>query len=406
VTILSQPNAPNKTRERRSQGQGSITKLADGRWRGRLDFGWEEKDGKRRRKRKVYYGRTERDVEGKLNRARVERARGLRPPTDERQRLGAFLTRWLHESVRFTVRPSSFDGYERLVRLHVAPHIADKVLARLDAQDLASLYGRLLDAGLNPNTVRHVHVVLHRALRQAERWGLIPRNVADLVDAPRAARQEMTVLTAEQSRRLLETAQDDPLYALYVLALTTGMRSGELLALKWADVDWERGALRIRRQIGRTSQGLAFSEPKTAKGRRTISLSALAVDALRGHRAAQVEARLQLGPYWRDEDLVFTNALRGPLERQNVHVRSWKPLLQRAGLPDIRFHDLRHSAATLLLSLGEHPKVVQERLGHATIAVTMDIYSHVMPELQRETAGKLDAVFTPVRDEDAPDRVL
>jgi Phage integrase, N-terminal SAM-like domain len=131
MPILSHENGPNKTRERRSQGQGSITQLADGRWRGRLDFGWDEKDGKRRRKRKVSYGRTERDVEGQLNRARVERARGLEPPTDERQRLGAFFTQWLNEVARFTVRPSSFDGYERLVRLHIVPQIGNKILARL-----------------------------------------------------------------------------------------------------------------------------------------------------------------------------------------------------------------------------------------------------------------------------------
>lgn len=160
-----------------------------------------------------------------------------------------------------------------------------------------------------------------------------------------------------------------------------------------ADIGWEKRCLYVRQQAGRTSAGLQNSEPKTSKGRRMITLPSIAMDALKEHRAEQLELRLSVGPKCVDNDLVFANLVGNPRERQNIQRRSFKPLLRKAGLPDIRFHDLRYSMATLLLSLGEHPKVVQERLGHASISVTMDTYSHVMPELQRETARKLDSVY-------------
>lgn len=166
-----------------------------------------------------------------------------------------------------------------------------------------------------------------------------------------------------------------------------------MAVLTWADVDLEAGSIQIRRSLGRTSSGWTLTEPKTAKGRRTVALPALAVDALKQHRVQQLEERLQVGRAWKDENRVFCNEVGGPLERGNVDRRSFKPLLKHAGLPIIRLHDLRHTAATLLLSLGEHPKVVQERLGHATISVTMDVYSHVMPDMQRRAAARLDGLF-------------
>lgn len=165
------------------------------------------------------------------------------------------------------------------------------------------------------------------------------------------------------------------------------------MGLRWQDVDLAAGSLSVRRTLVRTSQGWSWAEPKTAKGRRSIALPALAVEALRQHRVRQLEERLRAGGLWEDHDLVFPNHTGKPLERQNVFKRSFRPLLAKAGLPYIRFHDLRHSAATLMLSLGEQPKVVQERLGHSTIGVTMDTYSHVLPDMQRKAASRLDALF-------------
>lgn len=374
--------------KRRGRGEGAITRLPDGRWQARLDLGWQ--GGARRRK--AVYGKTKREVQDQLVKLRRDVQLGL-PIVGERQTTADFLEDWLENVARHTLRPSTYDGYATLIRKHIVPDIGRVALARLTPQRLSAMYGVLLDKGLAARTVQYAHAVIHRALEQAARWNLVGRNAADAVDAPRPQRKEMTALTADQARHLLDAAKDDRLYALYVLALTTGMRSGELAGLRWGDVDWANATVHVRRSLGRTSAGLAFGEAKTAKGRRAVTLPTLAVNALRQHRAAQLEERLQAGPLWEDGDLVFSNQAGKPLERQNVAKRSFKPLLRRAGLPDMRFHDLRHAAATLLLALGEHPKVVQERLGHATIGVTMDVYSHVMPAMQREAAAKLDALF-------------
>ncbi|MBI4507212.1 MAG: site-specific integrase [Chloroflexi bacterium] len=374
--------------KRRGRGEGSITQRADGRWMGRLDLGW--KDG--RRQRKHVYGRTRREVQEQLAKLFRDQQLGL-PIADERQTVARFIDRWLEDTARHTLRPSSYDGYANLIRRHITPAIGRIPLAKLTPQHLSALYGTLLDKDLAPRTVQYAHAVIHRALKQAVRWNLVARNVADAVDPPRPNRKEITPLSPEQSRQLLEAARDDRLHALYMLALTTGLRSGELLGLKWRDVDLQNATLHVRRTLGRTSAGLGFGEPKTAKGRRAVALPTLAIAALREHRQRQLEERLQSGPLWQDDDLAFYNRGGRPLERQNIAKRSFKPLLRRAGLPDIRFHDLRHSAATLLLALGEHPKVVQERLGHATIGVTMDVYSHIMPDMQRQAAAKLDRLL-------------
>jgi integrase len=223
---------------------------------------------------------------------------------------------------------------------------------------------------------------------------LISRNPAGFVDAPRPTPPQIQPLAPEQINQLLSASQGDRLHALYVVAVSAGLRQGELLGLRWSDLDLERASLSVQQQVQRTREGWVFSEPKTAKGRRTVTLPRMAIGALRTHRQYQLAERLAAGATWSDHGLVFTNHVGGPIEKQNLVRRSFRPLLTRAGLPMIRFHDLRHSAATLLLHQGVHPKVVQERLGHATIGVTMDIYSHVMPTLQREAADGLDRFFT------------
>jgi integrase len=222
----------------------------------------------------------------------------------------------------------------------------------------------------------------------------VARNVADLVDPPRPQRKEMAALTAEQVRAFLDVAANDRFFALYCLAVGTGMRQAEMLGLTWSAVDLDRGVLAVQQQLVRVrGVGLTFSEPKTSKARRSITLPAFAVEALKWHRKAQLAEHLAMGPKWTDLHLVFANEIGKPLERSNLVRRSFEPLLARAGLPRIRFHDLRHTAATLLLSQGTHPKVVQERLGHATIAMTLDVYSHVVPSMQRDAATQLDGLI-------------
>lgn len=368
---------------RRCNGEGSIYKRNDGRWAATVSLG----DGRR----KSYYGRTRQDVSQKLAKARYEVQQGL-PVVPEKETVGAYLHRWIEEIAKPTIRTATYEGYERMIRLHVRPAIGKIRLARLSPDHLSRMYAGLLSKGLSPKSVRLIHAMLHRALRQALRLRLVAVNVSESVDPPRLEHREFRALSPEEVKRLISAAKGDRNEALFILALTTGMRQGEILGLRWADVDLDGAVLAVRQQVYRIRGKWTFTEPKTAKGRRTITLPPMTVEALRRHRVVQSEERLKASD-WDDRDLVFPNKHGRPMEKQNLMRRSLRPLLERADLPRIRFHDLRHSAATLLLALGEHPKVVQERLGHSTIMVTMDVYSHVMPSLQRRAAERLDWLF-------------
>jgi integrase len=242
--------------------------------------------------------------------------------------------------------------------------------------------------------VHHIHAVLHKALEQAVRWNLVPRNVADLVHSPRSGQQQMRALSPEQTRTLLEGAADGPLEAILTLAVTTGMRKGELLGLRWSEVDLERGALRVVGTVQRHPNGdLVVSPPKTPRSRRQVELTPVALDALRRHRSRQVETRLLLGPEWNEAGLVFPSSLGKPQDGSHLLYGLFHPLLKRLGLPIIRFHDLRHTAATLLLGQGIHPKIVSEMLGHSTIAITLDLYSHITPTMQRDAARTMNELL-------------
>jgi integrase len=340
-----------------------------------------------------YRGKTRAEVAKKLTTALHDHQSGL-PLPDERLTIEKFLLQWLDEVAKPTIRASTFEGYVRKIKQHVLPYIGRKALAKLSLRDLSSLYSKLLDCDLSPSTVQYVHAILHRALDQAERWKLVVRKPADLVDAPRPVHHDVKALSPAQVSKLIAAPSGERLEALYVVAVTSGLRLGELLALRWSDFDAEAATLHIRRSLGRTKEnGLALTEPKTQKGRRAVVLPGLAVDALRPRRGRQHEEMMKVRDVWDNGDLLFPNEIGKPIERQNLIRRSFKKLLAKAELPDVRFHDLRHTAATLLLSLGEHPKVVQERLGHATIAVTMDIYSHLMPDMQRDAATKIDRML-------------
>lgn len=357
---------------RRGSGEGSIVKRADGRWMAQVDLGWA--GGKRQRK--FLYGKTRQEVARKLAVAVKAHQDGM-PMSDDRVTVEAFLRDWLN-SARGTIRPKTWQTYEGYIRLHAIPTLGRLPLAKLEPRHLQRLYSDKLQAGLSPSSVHHLHAILHRALGRAARWGVVPRNVADLVDAPPLAHHEMRTLSPEESRLFLETAVGDRLEALYVLALTTGMRQGELFRLRWADVDLEGRALAVR------------GETKTAKSRRQVLLSEVGVEALRRQAGRQVEECRAAGNEWRETGLVFANAVGGSLTTTNVTYRSFRPLLERAGLPLIRFHDLRHTAATLLLGKGIHPKVVSELLGHSQVGVTLDLYSHVTPTMHREAVGAFD----------------
>ncbi len=376
----------NRRSGKRGNGEGSVNQLSDGRWQARVTL-----EGGTR---KAFYGATRAEAAQKLTAALRDRDRGLPVGLDERQTVGQYLTAWL-ETVRPTIRPRTWQRYSELLMLHAAPSLGKVALTKLTAQQVQRLYSAKLAEGLSSTTVHHLHAVLHRALGQAERLGLVARNVCDLVDVPRMAERELHVLNPDQVRQLFTAAQGERLEALFVLAMTTGMREGELLALRWADVDLERGIVRVRATLQRTKEaGYLLAAPKTKQSRRQITLATRACDALRAHRIRQAEERLRLGAAWDGTlDLVFPNQTGHPMDAMNLTHRHFQPLLVRAGLPRLRFHDLRHTAATLLLGRGVNPKIVSEMLGHASIAITLDIYSHVLSDMQAQAAVEMDAAL-------------
>lgn len=246
--------------------------------------------------------------------------------------------------------------------------------------------------GLSPRTVQYVRAVLRKALNQALKWGRVPRNVALLVDPPTATKPQIKPLTPEQGRKLLDAARGHRLEALYRVALSLGLRQGEALGLRWEDVDLDAGTLRVAMALQRRKGVKELVMPKTEQSRRTLPLPAVLVAALRAHRTRQLEERLAVGPMWREHGMVFPSTVGTPLEPRNV-TRHFKALLERAGLPNVRFHDLRHSCATLLVAQGVHPRLVMEVLGHSQIHLTMNTYAHVLPEAQREALALMDGLF-------------
>ena len=343
-------------------------------------------------KRKTLYGKTRREVDEKLTKAKANRDDGLVFDADNLT-VGRYLERWLTDSVRDTVKATTYESYERLIRLHLVPTLGRLKLKNLTTTHVRGLYREKLDNGLSPTSVQRVHALLHKALKQAVHDGLVPRNITETVKAPRQSRKEISTLTREQARHFLNTAKGDRLAALYLLAIHTGLRQGELLGLKWNDVDLDRGTLQVRRILSAAKEGPTFTTPKSNKGR-SVRLTTQAVQALRDHRTRQAEEKLKHDGSWQDQSLVFTTLVGTPLNRHNVFSRSFKPLLRDAGLPAIPFHGLRHSFATLMLAGGEHPKVVQEMMGHSGIRVTMDFYSHVLPDMQREAVDRLGVMLS------------
>ena len=376
--------------ERRGRGEGSV--FYDDRrqrWVGLASY-WQ--DGKLRRK--WVSGRTRQEAQRRLREVLAGLDRGVLP-ADDRQTVAQYLNHWLEHVARHRVRPTTFRRYAELVRLHALPQLGGLPLAKLTAQHLERLYAAKLAEGLSPRTVEFLHAVLRAALKHAVRQGLRATNPTDAVQAPRPRAARLQPLDAEQARRLLQAAQGDDLEALVTLALMTGMREGELLGLRWQDVDLERGRLHVRHTLQWLRGGQwQLAEPKTPRARRTIRLPATAVEALRRQRVRLAELRLRAGPAWADHDLVFPNTSGAPLSASTLQHGLFPRLLARAGLPRIRFHDLRHTYATLALRNGESPKVVQETLGHASVTITLDTYSHVLPEVQEQAAERMERLLS------------
>ena len=356
-------------------------------------------DGKRRR-RSVGGFRTKREAKA----AEAEALRRIRDGVlvePSRLTVGAYLTELWLPSMASQVRATTLGGYRHNVRAYIVPRLGDILLQRLSTARVGAFYGELVASGgqkgrpLSPKTVRYVHTTLRRALRDAVADGLVVRNVAAQARPPRARLVEMHTWTAAEVGAFLASVREDRLYAAWLLLATLGLRRGELLGLRWPDVDLTSGRIAIRNTLVMVDGKPAMAEPKTAKGRRSLTLAPQVLEAVRVHRVHQAAERLSWGADYTDSGLVVTTEDGRPMHPESLSslfVRQAK----RAGLSPIRLHDLRHSVASILLAKGVHPKVVSEQLGHATIALTLDTYSHVIPSLQEEAAGVIaTAVLDP-----------
>lgn len=370
--------------KKRGNSEGSIFKRKDGRWASVITLGWE--GGKR--KRKAFYGKTRHDVQVLLNQALNNQQKGV-PIPPERQTVGSFLEYWLEESAKPGVRPRTFQSYSELVNVHLIPGLGRIPLTKLTQQHIQQLINAKLSDGLSPRRVQYMHAVLRRALGQAEKWDLVSRNVAKLVDPPRVVQAEIRPFTPDESRMFLTAIRGERLEALYVLAISTGLRQGELLGLSWSDVDLAGRELTVRTTLQRIRGDIFFLEPKTARSRRTIALPDFVVDALHAHRGRQMGEKLLAADQWETSDLIFTTPFGKPLTDRVARDHFYR-ILDRAGLRRQRFHDLRHCCASLLIARHVEPRVVMETLGHSTIGMTMNTYAHVIKEAQREAAGRMN----------------
>ena len=307
-----------------------------------------------------------------------------------------YMDKWLEIAAKPRLSERTFVDYEDLIRRYVRPSIGKKKLSDLRPLDVQGLYTEMQERGLSARTVRYCHAVINSAFKQAIKWGLLARNPAELVELPKQTHTEMQALSPDEAVRFLQAASEDRHRVLFTFALITGARPEEYLGLQWKDVDLQNATVTIRRTLvwRRRGGGWYYGQPKTNKSRRQIPIPFSLVSALTEHRRRQAEERLKAGPDWQDNDLVFTTAEGGPLMTQNLFRRHFKPILRRAGLPEsIRLYDLRHSCATLLLAEGENPKIVAERLGHSTVVLTLDTYSHVLPNMQRAASDKLENIL-------------
>ena len=348
-------------------------------------------DGKRR----YVSGRTKEEARRALREARANSGQGLLFDADN-LKVGEYLDRWLSDSVSDTVKATTFERYEQITRLHLKPALGRVKLKALTPAHVRGLYREKLAAGSSARTVRYIHTTLHKALKQAVMDGLIPRNATEAVKPPQPTREEMHPLTPEQAKLFLQVAHEagDRLEALYVLAIHTGLRQGELLGLKWDDVNFDDGSLQVRRTLTITKNGFVFASPKTTGSRRSVKLTQRAIEALRSHLERQLAEIDKVGSLWSENGLMFASETGEPLDRRTVTNMKFKPLLKRAGLPPVRFHDLHHTCATLLLTRNVNPKIVSEMLGHSTIAITLDTYSHVLPNMRDQAAAAMEEALS------------
>jgi integrase len=361
--------------KRRAHGEGSL-------------YYWEEKalwvgqiilpTGKKR----VKYTKTQKEAKDWLH-TQKEAVKSGNWVEQENITLADYLDRYMSDVAAHTLRPKTLEAYEYLVRLHIKPELGAIKLSALRPDQLQNLYSVKLNSGLSRRTVQFIHSVLHKSLDQAYKWGLVTRNVSDLVDPPSVKRHAPVTFSPAQVKQLLASCRKDRMYPILALAVSCGLREGEVLGIFYEDIDWKNNTIHIQHAVQYLiGKGLIITEPKTDKARRTIAVPDFVMVALKQHCDSQNT----------NQGLIFKTSNGTPFSPRNV-IRYFKQTLEKAGLPEIRFHDLRHTAATLLLSEGVHPKVVQEMLGHSQINLTLDTYSHVLPSMQQEASEKMNGLL-------------
>lgn len=356
--------------KRRANNEGTIFQEKSGLWVAEVSL----PDGKRKRKR----SKTQKVVKDWLL-AQREAVRDGTVVENDKVTVGDFLDRYMSDIAEHNLRPKTLEGYRYLIRMHLKPGLGRVRLSQLRPEQVQSLYSEKIKSGLSNRTVQFMHSILHKSLEQAARWGMVVRNVSDLVDAPTVSHKAPKTFSAEQVATFLNQAILSRFYPMYCLALV-GLREGEILGLHIEDFDRESHTIHIKHAIQYlVGKGLVITEPKTEKARRSLKLPDFVYNALISHLDSQN----------RNQGLMFVTTNGTPYSARNF-IRDFKGQLKAAGLPDIRFHDLRHTTATLLLSRNVHPKVVQEILGHSQISLTMDVYSHVIPSVMDDALKLLD----------------
>lgn len=378
--------------KKKANGEGTIFQRPNGLWAAQITIGRDPTTGKL--KRMSYSGKTRKEVQEKVTKALADMQQGVFvEPT--KLTVGEWLDIWLAEYKKPCLRPLVWESYEVIVRVHLKPAIGGLKLKDLRPERLQHLYNEKSASGLSASTVKHIHLVIHGALEQAMKNGLVVRNVSEATTLPRGEKKDIRALSLEEEEHFLEVLGEDRLGPAFITLLGTGLRRGELLALRWEDVDLSQGILHVKQDMVRTkSEGLIFQAPKTAKSRRTIPLPEEVVAELKRHKARQNEEKLALGPAYQDNNLVFTTEWGTPIEPRNFN-RKFYQLRQKAGIEGVNLHALRHTYATRLLEKGVSMKAVQELLGHSKYGMTADIYSHVSPKLKREAVAELNGILSP-----------
>lgn len=362
-----------------------------------LEVGQDSNTGKR--KQKWFSGYTTKKEASKAMAEKITEINKGNFIEPSKTTIKEFFERWIEDYARNALKPTTFQTYTTYINTHIIPSLGSIPLQKLQPTHLQRFYSEKLangrlngSGGLSPQTVRYLHAILREAMGHAVKWQFINRNVVELADPPAIRQREISTLEASEITQFLDAAKDDRYYIAFLIAITTGLRRGEVLGLRWKDIDFQTKTASICKNLVSIKGRPVLQEPKTKGSNRSVTLPSMTIDALKRHKQVQDEEKLSVGDHYNQHDLVICTSVGTLLSPRNL-LRSFQRILEGAGLPKIRLHDLRHTHATLMLKQGEHPKIVSERLGHSNTRITMDIYSHVLPNMQQEAVDRFEEML-------------